>query len=205
MAAQPSEQDLIQQAQAGDSEAFNQLVLRYQDGLYRYASSLCGDPDLADDITQETFIKAFQNIKAVQTGTFRPWLFKIATNTARDLARRSARHPSIPLYPQDEHGEEVESPYWLLDSSPLVEAALQSNERNAELYRMVDELPEAHRSILTLIDLQEMDYIEAAEILEIPLGTVKSRLARARLQMKRKLQSAHDSSITSHNLQALAI
>lgn len=204
MALLPSEHDLIQQAQAGDIEAFNQLILRYQDGLYQYASALSGDPDLADDITQETFIKAFQNINAVQSGTFRPWLFKIATNTFRDMARRSLKHPWIALYPKDENGDEVESPSWLIDMNPSVENTVLMNEMSADLYAMLDELPEVHRTILTLIDVQEMDYIEAAEILQVPLGTVKSRLARARLQMKLKLQHNHKSPVTPGNLQSLA-
>jgi len=205
MSTETNEQTLIRQAQSGDLEAFNQLVLSHQDGLYRYITALSNDPDLAADIAQESFIKAFKNIKALQGMAFRSWLFKIATNTARDIARRSARHPLIPLYPQGENDEEVESPNWLIDYNASVEDIVQANEFSARLYQLLDELPEVYRSILTLIDLQEMDYAEAAEILNVPLGTVKSRLARARLQIKLKLSGSQRDFATSNRSHALAI
>jgi len=205
MSTQISEQSLIQQAQNGDLEAFNQLVLRYQDGIYRYAMSLVNDHDLADDITQESFIKAFHKIKSLNGDSFRPWLFKITTNTVRDMARRSARHPMIPLHPKDETGEDAESPEWLIAPNVSVENTVLANESSARLYQLLSELPEVYRSILTLIDLQEMDYIEAAKILNIPMGTVKSRLARARLHMKGKLQDANQQPAFANRLRALAI
>jgi len=200
-----NEETLVKQAVNGDLYAFNQLVLHYQDGLYRYAMLLVRDPDLADDIIQESFIKAFQNIKSLQGVSFRPWLFKIAINTIRDIARRNARHPLLPLHAKDENGEEIESSEWLIDPNAMVEDTVQSNDTSAFVYKMLDELPEAYRSILTLIDLQDMDYTEAARILQVPLGTVKSRLARARLQMKLKLQSRQDGYVASNSLQALTI
>lgn len=190
MSTQTNEQILIFQAQSGDLDAFNELVLRYQDSLYRYAVSLSGDSDLAEDITQESFIKAFQNIRSLHGNSFRAWAFKIVTNTARDLARRSARHPLVPLYPKDENGEEIESLGWLIDLNQSVETTVLQNETSAQLYKVLDELPEGYRNLLTLIDLQGMDYTEAAEILNIPLGTVKSRLARARMQVMSKIQSS---------------
>lgn len=191
MAMHPLEQTLIHQAQSGDLEAFNQLVLHYQDGLYRYAFSLVKDPDIAEDVTQESFVKAFQNIKSLQGTSFRAWLFRIATNTARDMARRSARHPKVSLYARDEYGEEIESAAWMIDHNAAVEEIVQLNEFSTNLYALLDELPEVYRSILIMVDLQEMDYTEAAEILKVPLGTVKSRLVRARLQMRSKLQSTY--------------
>ncbi|HET9909433.1 MAG TPA: sigma-70 family RNA polymerase sigma factor [Anaerolineales bacterium] len=205
MATHPLEKTMIEQAQAGDLDAFNQLVLHYQDGLYHYAVSLVNDPDLAEDITQESLIKAFQNIKNLQGYSFRAWLFRIITNTARDLARRSARHPLVSLYPKDDNGEEVESPEWMIDPTSNVEEIVQGNEFSAQLYELLEELPEAYRNILILVDVQEMDYIEAAEILNIPLGTVKSRLARARMQMKSKLQIMDKSRVFARGARALAV
>ena len=205
MATHPLEKILIEQAQAGDLDAFNQLVLHYQDGLYHYAVSLVNDPDLAEDITQESLIKAFQNIKNLQGYSFRAWLFRIITNTARDLARRIARHPSVSLYPKDGNGEEVESPEWLIDPTSSVEEIVQGNEFSARLYELLDELPEAYRNVLFLVDVQEMDYIEAAQILNIPLGTVKSRLARARMQMKWRLQLIHKQPAHTSRLRAVAV
>ena len=188
MITQPSEQMLIASASNGDLEAFNQLVLNYQDVVYRYANALANDSDSAEDTTQESFIKAFQNIIRFRGGSFRGWLLKIVTNTSRDQFRRTKRHPMDPLFPEDEDGEAIESPAWLADPTASVDAKVQGNEETHHLYRMLDELPDSYRRVITLIDLYELDYTEAAQILHILLGTVKSRLARARMQMKEKLK-----------------
>lgn len=185
---QVSEQELVERASNGDMDAFNQLVLEHQTLVYRYACSLMNDPAAAEDITQESFIKAFQNITSFRGGSFRAWLMRIATNTLHDHARWNRRHPTTPLVPEDENGEELESPAWLADASASVEAITQRREETDHLYRILNELPAVHRNILTLIDVYEMDYVEAAEVLCISLGTVKSRLARARMQMRGKLQ-----------------
>lgn len=183
-----SEQALVANASKGDLDAFNQLVLSYQDIAYRYASALADDPDSAEDITQESFIKAFQNISGFRGGSFRAWLLKIVTNTSHDWSRRIRRHPVSPLFPEDKDGDEIESSVWLADPGASVEATLQQKEESRRLYCVLNELPVAYRSVITLIDLYELDYSEVAQILHIPLGTVKSRLARARMQMKDKLQ-----------------
>ena len=190
-----SETNLIAQAQTGDLDAFNQLVLQYQDGLYYFAISLTHDPDLAEDVTQESFIKAFQSIGSFRSESFRSWLFKITVNTIRDIARQSVRRPTIPLYPKNEDGEEIDSVEWLIDPDQNVETVIQQNETADRLYQTLDALPEIYRSVLTLIDLQEMDYIEAAQVLGVPLGTIKSRLARARMHMKKMLVSKQDQPI----------
>lgn len=188
MMAQLSEQALIASASSGDLGSFNQLVLSYQNIAFRYANALVDDPASAEDITQERFIKAFQNIDGFRGGSFRAWLLKIVTNTARDQSRRIRRHPVIPLSPEDKYGDELESPAWLADPGTSVETTVQQKEDARQLYRMLDELPASYRSVIALIDLYELDYAEVAQILRIPLGTVKSRLARARIQMKHKLE-----------------
>jgi RNA polymerase sigma-70 factor (ECF subfamily) len=182
-----NEEILVKQAVNGDLDAFNKLVLAHQDRAYNHALALLGDPALAEDATQESFIKAFQSINAFRGGSLRGWLLKIVTNSAYDILRRSQRHPLQPLFPDDENGEEVESPAWLADPESSVQVSVEQNELSEEIYKAIDSLPEAYRSVLTLIDLHELDYVEAAQALKVPLGTVKSRLARARLQMKEKL------------------
>ncbi len=89
-----SEELLIKQASQGDLDAFNQLVLRHQDMIYRHALALLGDPDSADDAAQESFIKAFQGLGGFRGGSFRGWLLQIATNSAYDILRRFKRHPA---------------------------------------------------------------------------------------------------------------
>jgi RNA polymerase sigma-70 factor (ECF subfamily) len=184
------EPSLILKASNGDLDAFNQLVLQYQDLAYHHAYALLGDPAQAEDATQESFIKAFQALNTLRGVSFRGWLLKIVTNSAYDLMRRAQRHPTQALYPEDENGEEVESAAWLVDPTSDVQDIVEEHERSSQIYQALDELPEAFRSVLTLIDVNDMDYTEAAEVLGVPLGTVKSRLARARLQMRGKLSSS---------------
>lgn len=186
--ADPEEMALIADAAQGDLQAFNQLVLRYQDMAYHHAFALMGDPAAAEDVTQESFIKAFQGIHSFRGSSLRGWVLKIVTNTAYDSLRRSGLHPTQPLFPEDDDGEEIESPAWLRDPQASVQAAVERRELVKALNQVLAELPDAYRKVLTLIDVYELDYSEAAQALGIPLGTVKSRLARARLQMQEKLK-----------------
>ena len=186
---QYNEETLVRMASSGDLDAFNQLVLHYQNLAYNHAYALLGDSDSAEDATQEGFIKAFQALHSFRGGSFRGWLLKIVTNSAYDLLRRSQRHPSQPLFPEDENGEEIESASWLADPAASVQDSVENNELSRDIYKMLDQLPEVYRSVITLIDINEFDYAEAAEALRVPMGTVKSRLARARLQMQEKLKN----------------
>ena len=197
-----SDANLIERAATGDLEAFNQLVLRYQNLAYSHAYGMLGNPAQAEDATQESFIKAFQAINTFRGASFRAWLLKIVTNSAYDVLRRSHRHPTQPLLPEDENGEEIESAAWLVDPSADVQEVVEQHELSQQVYQALGELPEAFRSVLTLIDVNEMDYTEAAQALNIPLGTVKSRLARARLQMQQKLKMI--STYQNHGLPSTA-
>jgi RNA polymerase sigma-70 factor (ECF subfamily) len=184
---QNEDDDLVKSARNGDLNAFNQLVLKYQDLAYNHANALLRDAFLAEDATQEGFIKAFQNINSFRGGSFRAWLMRIVTNTVYDMLRKSKRQPTQPLVPEDENGEEIESAFWLADPNASVQETIEQQEFAGEIYQILDELPEAYRSVLTLIDIYEMDYTEVAQSLNIPLGTVKSRITRARLRMMDKI------------------
>jgi len=197
--AQYDEGSLVRLASSGDLDAFNQLVLANQDMAYHYAYTLLGDPASAEDAAQESFIKAFQNIGGFRGGSFRGWLLKIVTNSAYDMLRRSKRHPTQPLFPEDDNGEEIESPAWLADPSASVQETVEENELSKCVYKMLDKLPDVYRSVITLIDLYELDYAEAAQALKVPIGTVKSRLARARLQMQKKLREGFEYSRSDKN------
>ena len=187
---QHKEETLIQQAAGGDLDAFNQIILIYQDMAYNHAYSLTLDAAVAEDAAQESFIKAFQAIKSFRGISFRGWLLRIVTNTVYDMLRRSSRHPVQPLFPEDENGDEVDSAPWLADKDASVQQIVEQKEDAQMLYYMLDELPDSYRSVITLIDVQELAYEEAAQALRLPLGTVKSRLARARIQMQKKLQGS---------------
>jgi RNA polymerase sigma-70 factor (ECF subfamily) len=183
-----SEHVLVAKATDGDLEAFNQLVSRYQDIVFQHAHALLGDLGPAEDAAQEAFLKAFQNIASFRGGSLRAWLLTIVTNIAYDFLRRSKSHPTQPLFPEGEDEEQVESPAWLADPSASVQEKVETNELSRDIYRALDALPDIYRSVLTLIDLYEFDYTVAAQALQVPIGTVKSRLARARLQLKKQLQ-----------------
>jgi RNA polymerase sigma-70 factor, ECF subfamily len=143
----------------------------------------------AEDVTQDSFLRVFQNISGFRRGSFRVWILKIVTNTAYDVLRRSKRHPILPLFPEDEYGEEIDDPAWLADPSPSAPHKVEQKEFIQGIYRLLDELLAAYRTILALVDLYALEYEEAAVVLRIPIGTVKSRLARARLRMSERLQS----------------
>jgi len=188
MNTQIHDEALVLAASKGDLEAFNQLVLSYQDLAYHHAYSLMGDPASAEDVAQESFVKAFQGLNGFRGGSFRSWLLRIVTNCAYDILRRSQRHPSQPLFPEDNNGEELESAPWLADPSASVQDAVEKAELSEEIRELMEQLPETYRNVLTLVDLYQFDYSEAAQTLRVPIGTVKSRLARARLQMKEMLK-----------------
>lgn len=189
---QYSEETIVTMASKGDLNAFNQLVLNYQSIAYNYAHTLVGDPAWAEDIAQDSFIKAFQNINRFHGGSFRAWLLRIVTNTSYDLLRRFKAHPEQPLFPVNSYNEEMDSTNWLIDPTTSVEITVEQNDEMMRLYQILDELPIAYRGAITLVDVFELDYKEAARIMKVPLGTIKSRLARARWQIKENLMGEHE-------------
>ncbi len=132
-------------------------------------------------------------------GSFRAWILKIVTNSVYDALRRLKRHPIQSLFPEDEYGGEIESPARLADPTISVENIVEQAEFFTYLSRLLAELPEVYHAVLTLIDVYEFDYAEAAQILNVPIGTVKSRLARARFQMSRKLCEARNTPFCLHH------
>ncbi len=186
----------IQKISNGDRGAFNQLVLQYQDLAYSHAYALLGNHADAEDATQESFIKAFQCFSQFRGEAFRPWLLKIVTNTCYDEMRRGKRRPvPVPLEPEDEYGEENDTPFWLTDPRPLVHSTVEQRELFDSIFQIIDDLAEEYRAAITLVDLHQLDYAEAAQILGVRLGTLKSRVARARFQVKRKMQANPESAL----------
>jgi RNA polymerase sigma-70 factor (ECF subfamily) len=182
------ESSLIQAARQGDLESFNLLVSKYQDAVFNQASWLLKDRQAAEDITQDTFIQAYKNLPGYRNGSFKAWLLRIATNACYDELRRWKRRPLVPLEPLNRDGEEVESSGWLADPGPTVEERLEHSDLQAFLQNQLSALPADHQAILVLVDVQDFDYEEAASALRIPVGTVKSRLARARNQLRKRLE-----------------
>ncbi len=182
------ESALIALAQQGDLDAFNRLVLAYQDLVYNQAYRIMGESDAAEDAAQETFISAFRRIDTFHGGSFRAWLLRIATNRCYDMLRYRKRRPVADLYPEGQDGEEIESPRWLADPAESPEERLLREELNRAIQECLQNLPPAFRAAAVLVDVQGLDYREAAEALGKPVGTVKSRLSRARARLRECLQ-----------------
>lgn len=183
------EADLIHSAQHGDLDAFNRLVLAYQDMAFNLACRLLNDDDAAEDATQVGFLNAYRSLGSYRGGSFRAWVMRMVTNTCYDELRRRKRRPTTPLEPYDsEEDEEIESPSWLADDAPTPEQEMDQAELDTAVQHCLDGLPEDFRAVVVMVDIEGMDYMEVAEVIGKPLGTVKSRLARARLKLRRCLQ-----------------
>lgn len=183
------ESGLIQEARKGDLNAFNRLVLAYQDMVYNQAYRMMGEVAAAEDATQEAFIAAFRSLRSFRGGSFKSWLLRIVTNACYDELRRRQRRPTTPLEPLTSDDEEIETPSWIADPGELPEEAVERDELGTAIQHCLDELPDEFRAMVVLVDVQGLNYQEAAEAVGKPVGTVKSRLSRARVRLRDCLQS----------------
>ena len=183
------ETTLITSAQQGDLNAFNTLILHYQDAVFNTAVRILGDEDMAQDAAQEAFISAFQSIKSFRGGSFKAWILRTVTNACLDELRRQKRRPTTPLEPETSDGEEMDSPKWLADKSMTPAQKAEADELEHAIQHCLDALPTEFRTAVVLADVQGMDYTEVAAAVRVPLGTIKSRLARARLRLRECLRS----------------
>jgi RNA polymerase sigma-70 factor (ECF subfamily) len=179
---------LILETQQSDLDTFNQLVLANQGSLFNVALRMLGDTELAGDATQEAFVAAFRSLNSFRGGSFKAWLMRIVTNTCYNELRRQKRRPTVPLELVNDDGEEIETPRWLADSSMLPEEKCEAAELEHAIQGCLDALPNKFRTVVVLVDVLGMDYSEAASAARVPLGTVKSRLARARQRLRGSLQ-----------------
>jgi RNA polymerase sigma-70 factor (ECF subfamily) len=176
--------ELISQALEGDLDSFNQIVLEYQALVYNQAYRVIGEPDAAADATQEAFISAYQKLHTYRGGSFKSWLLRIVSNACYDEYRRRKRQPVVPLTPENDQGEDLESAPWLEDPSENPEEFTQRKELSVAIQTCLNRLDVEFRTVVVLIDIQGMDYASAAAVIDSPLGTIKSRLARARKGMQ---------------------
>lgn len=173
---------LVRSAQGGDAKAFTAIVRHYQRAVYSIAYGLTRNSADADDLAQETFVRAYQAIGRFRVGEpLYPWLARIATNLAFSLFRRRRRRPEAAIEPLVEAGRQ-----WASDDDPVEEVA--RSERGERVQRAFAQLSEEHRAVLALRVVQDLSYDEIAATLRIPPGTVMSRLSRARAELKKKLQ-----------------
>jgi RNA polymerase sigma-70 factor (ECF subfamily) len=182
------EQALIQDALEGNLNAFNGLVLHYQDMAYNVAYRIMGEHGAAGDAAQEAFISAYQKLEQYRGGSFKAWLLRIVTNACYDELRRRQRQPVTPLKPELDDGEALEDPFWIKDDSATPEEQTEQVELQQAIQHCINELDDKFRTVLVLVDVEGLDYETAATAAGTPLGTVKSRLARARERVQDCLQ-----------------
>jgi RNA polymerase sigma-70 factor (ECF subfamily) len=186
---QPTETTLIENAQCGDMDSFNQLVMKYQDMMFRISLRVLNDEPSADDATQNAMIQAFRNIRSFRGGSFRSWLARVTVNASYDEMRRWRRQASMSFEQVNNEGDEIESLPWMMDHSAGPEERYDSVELHEALQHCVKALNSEYRLVVVLVDVEGMSYEEVARVANIPVGTVKSRLARARMQLRKSLQS----------------
>jgi len=179
------ESALVNRAKQGNLDAFNALILHYQTRVYNLAFYILHDRSAAEDATQDAFIAAFQSLGKFKGGSFRAWLLRIVTNLCYDQMRRFKRRPTIAW---DEFGEmEEEANPHLMDKSPSPEQKMMQKDLRDILDTGLALLPKEQRLVIVLIDQMGCDYNEVVHITHAPLGTVKSRLYRARRCMRKYL------------------
>ncbi len=186
-----SDEDLLSRFRRGQTETFGVLVRRYERELYGYLRRYLGDASLADDVFQNTFVQLFTKVGQYQDGRpVRPWLYTIATHQAIDALRRGGRHQALSL---DQHREQlpdgdVRGLVELLETRELGPVdAVQQDELRERVRGAVDHLPEFLRQVLILAYFQGMRYREIAEVVGVPVGTVKSRLHAALVKLHETL------------------
>lgn len=175
------EERAIALAQEGDVSAFNQLVLAYQQVAYRVAYRILGNQDAAMDATQDAFLKGFQALPRFRGGSFKAWILRITTNCSYDQLRYRQRRPSDPiddLVEDDEHSTLMEAD----EEAP--EAYVERQELGQAIREGLETLPEEQRLVLILSDIEGLTYAEIADTTMVSLGTVKSRLSRARAKLR---------------------
>lgn len=169
------ERDLIARAQSGDRQAFGELVCRHQASLVRMIYHFCGDARLAEDAAQEAFVRAWQNLNHYKPGhAFKSWLYRIGANAALDSLRRERPQANL---------EELSLP----DPQAAPEQIVEAGQRARLVRQAIGRLSPALRMVLVLREYQEFSYQEIADVLEIPTGTVMSRLNNARSQLRQEL------------------
>lgn len=176
------DRELVARCQRNEGRAFDELVARHQDRVFSAVSRFCGNVEDAADIVQRAFINAFRKIGDFKgDSAFSTWIYRIAFNQAISF-RRENRRPSVSIYSKDD--EKVVEP--AVEENPTEK--MEGEETRKKVQQALDLLEEGDRQIILLKDLQGHSYDEIADIMQIPKGTVRSRLHRARLELKAKLK-----------------
>jgi len=187
--SQLSDEELIQRFQEGDLYAFDLIVHRYKDALFNFTYRYLGNSQEAEDVVQETFLRIFRNRFAYrQIAKFSTWIYTIAGNLAKTELRKRKRRRQV--YTSDMGFDDKE--FEIVDTKADTERDVDSMLTEKLIQAAIDKLPERFRKVILLVDVQELSYEEVSKIMRVPLGTVKSRVNRARLKLQGMLQELFD-------------
>lgn len=175
---------LVERCQQGHADAFRELVDRYQARIFNMAYRMLHNREEAEDITQEAFLNVFRAIDSFKGDRFSPWIYKIASNLCLDYLRRR-RLPTVSLDAPVKADMDVARE--IADNTSLPEEEALSEALGLDIQRAIDSLPERYRVVTVLRHIEDLTYEEIAEVLGIPLGTVKTRLFRAREMLRARL------------------
>lgn len=177
------DEELVRRCQAGATAAFDVLVLRHQEKVFNAVYRYCGDWDHACDVAQRAFLNAYRNLREFKgDAAFSTWIYRIAFNLSMSFRREQGRQKMVPLQ-REEEGGRIEP---AVESDPG--ARMEADESRRLVRQALEELGESDRQIIVLKDLEDCSYEQIAEILGVPRGTVRSRLHRARLELREKLK-----------------
>jgi RNA polymerase sigma-70 factor (ECF subfamily) len=180
---------LVEKCRRGDYDAMERLIIKYQNRIYNVILKICANPDDAAELTQETFVKVIENINRFQgRSSFYTWAFRIAVNLTLNRCRRNVRLPVTSLEARTDHGQDDKKQllkdFLSDDSSPDPAAVAQNKELFEIALKALMGLDDAQRTVIVLRDIEGMNYAQIARVLDIELGTVRSRLSRARSNLR---------------------
>ena len=189
-----TEKDILQECRAGNRNAFNILVETYQSKVFNMAYSMLSNYDDANDAAQEVFLKVYKNINKFEgKSSLSTWIYRICVNVCNDMLRKRTRSvPVISLFSSAKNDNDEEKPLEIKDNTPTPEERLEMTETQAEVRRALSELSDEFKTVITLYDLEGLSYDEISEILKCPVGTIKSRLNRARKALKKNLSEKRE-------------
>lgn len=186
------EKELLKKCRQGDRDAFNILVQTYQRQVINLAYGMLSDTEDATDAAQEVFIKVYRNIDRFEgKSSLSTWIYRITSNVCKDFLRKRTRTiQSVSIYESSE--DDDDRPMEIKDSSPTPQEHMEITETQREVRKALDELPEEYKSVIVMYDLEGLSYDEISNVLQCPVGTIKSRLNRARKALKKNLSEKRE-------------